>query len=155
MRSGPGQGDNMACAFQRGFKEHAIVGPRVFAKLGLCFLLTVVLGCISPRLPGADVPFEGVRLERDIVYALGAVKKGAKTRPLTLDAYLPEKPVTGAPALIMIHGGGFRFGDKAEPQFGWLGRISPPVAKWPPFTPLSWIPRPPSASSRPAPRGLA
>ena len=50
---------------------------------------------------------ENVRVETNLVYA----KYG--TRELMLDLYLPkEKPASPMPCILVIHGGGWRSGDK-------------------------------------------
>lgn len=50
---------------------------------------------------------DSVKVERDIVYA----RYGA--REVMLDLYLPKKPASGKiPCIVVIHGGGWRSGDK-------------------------------------------
>jgi len=52
---------------------------------------------------------ESVKVERDIVY----VKYGA--REVKLDLYLPKKPASEKiPCIVVIHGGGWRSGDKTR-----------------------------------------
>lgn len=68
-----------------------------------------LLGCASPaeaRHPSSIPPAEAgpPRLDRDIPY-------GPHPRQ-RLDAYLPSGPASGA-LLVMVHGGAWRFGDKA------------------------------------------
>ncbi len=54
----------------------------------------------------AELP-AGTRVERDIAYG-----NDAKQR---YDVYLPARMQPGAPILFMVHGGGWRRGDKASP----------------------------------------
>ena len=56
--------------------------------------------------PRADLP-AGTRVERDIAYG-----RDPKQR---YDVYLPARVQPGAPILFMVHGGGWRRGDKASP----------------------------------------
>ena len=56
--------------------------------------------------PRADLP-AGTRIERDIAYG-----NDPKQR---YDVYLPAHAQPGAPILFMVHGGGWRRGDKASP----------------------------------------
>ena len=59
-----------------------------------------------PGGPQGDIQAEGVRIERDIEYG------NVDGIPLQLDAYLPEEG--GAhPVVVLIHGGGWRGGDKS------------------------------------------
>ncbi len=54
-----------------------------------------------------------VEVERDVVYAEGAVAGG--TKELELDIYLPEDdPTPNRPALVAIHGGGFVTGTRGD-----------------------------------------
>jgi arylformamidase len=43
------------------------------------------------------------------------------------DVYLPSRPVSGAPVIVMVHGGGWRNGDKAMPRM-----VENKVARWVP-----------------------
>lgn len=56
--------------------------------------------------PRADLP-AGTRVERDIAYG-----RDPKQR---YDVYLPARMQPGAPILFMVHGGGWRRGNKASP----------------------------------------
>lgn len=49
----------------------------------------------------------GTRVERDIAYGPHAQQR--------YDVYLPANPKPGAPMLVMVHGGGWRTGDKGNP----------------------------------------
>ena len=52
---------------------------------------------------------DSVKVERDIVYA----KQG--DREVKLDLYLPKRPASGKiPCIVVIHGGGWRSGDKTR-----------------------------------------
>ena len=58
-----------------------------------------------------------VRVTKDIVY--GTAKVGAPLRsrkPLLLDLYEPEGATHARPAVITMHGGAFKSGDKAGPE---------------------------------------
>lgn len=69
----------------------------------------------------ADIP-AGVRVLRDVAY-------GPATRNV-FDVYLPPKgtaPLSGAPVIFMVHGGGWAFGDKGN-----KGVIENKVARWVP-----------------------
>lgn len=68
-----------------------------------------------------DTPLPaGTRVERDIAYGSHAKQR--------YDVYVPARPVPGAPILIMVHGGGWRIGDKNSPGVvganaaHWLGK---------------------------------
>jgi len=70
-------------------------------------LLAVLLGSVLTAPPVAASP--AVTVTRDVQYG------AANGKPLLLDAYVP--PSDGGerrPAVILIHGGGFRSGDKAS-----------------------------------------
>lgn len=97
-----------------------------------------------PAVKAYHDPSYGVRVEKDVVYGRASGfwtsyppvgnqrfskiyfdRAGELTRkrdcPLTLDVYLPEDSgVRPRPLFVMIHGGAFYNGDKAEPEFeGW------------------------------------
>ena len=69
-------------------------------------LLTVVaaLGLLLVPVP----PAGAVEVRRDIQYGV------ANGKALLLDAYLPPSDAGPRPAVVMIHGGGWRAGDKAS-----------------------------------------
>src|SRR6266581_5965516 len=83
-------------------------------------VLIAVLGWVGPRgAPTArdqPTPFEGVLVQRAVPYV---VRDG---RPLLMDVYPPSQsaspgapPGGGAfPAVMLIHGGGFRLGDRTD-----------------------------------------
>ena len=50
--------------------------------------------------------FYPVEVVRDLVYS------NAGDKPRLADLYLPSLPTGGAPVIIWVHGGGFRFGDR-------------------------------------------
>ena len=62
----------------------------------------------------------GTRVERDIAYGPHAKQR--------YDVYLPPNLAPGAPMLVMVHGGGWRIGDKGNPGVAgdkaahWLGK---------------------------------
>ncbi len=65
----------------------------------------------TPTLP------TGTRVERDIAYGPHAKQR--------YDVYLPAKPLPHAPILFMVHGGGWRRGDKGSP-----GVVGNKAAHW-------------------------
>lgn len=64
----------------------------------------------SMAVPGKDAVPKGVRANRDIVYTTLSVNPYGK-RDLHLDVFRPEKEGKH-PAIVMIHGGGWRSGTK-------------------------------------------
>lgn len=84
----------------------ALSGARRLAWLGLLFT----------ALGATGEPFNGVRLERDIAYG---------SHPLqTYDLYVPQK-AAGSPVIFMVHGGGWRRGDKSHDRV-----VDDKVAHW-------------------------
>lgn len=80
--------------------------------------LTVVFSAGVARAQAPGKP-EGVTIERDVEYGR------AGDRPLKLDAVLPAKtPEKPLPAIVFVHGGGWRAGDKA----GGVGQVARLVA---------------------------
>ena len=59
----------------------------------------------------------GTRIERDIAYGTHSEQR--------YDVYLPANAKPGAPILLMVHGGGWRRGDKASP-----GVVGEKAAHW-------------------------
>lgn len=59
----------------------------------------------------------GIRVERDIAYGRYAEQR--------YDVYLPAQAKSDVPILVMVHGGGWRRGDKASP-----GVVGDKVAHW-------------------------
>jgi len=58
---------------------------------------------------------EGYRIVRDVVYGVGGIT------PLKLDIYIPDETIAcPAPAVVFIHGGGWRQGDKYPSRVGLL-----------------------------------
>jgi len=82
---------------------------------GLCVAFCAAfLGFAAPALAD-DLP-AGAKLQKDIAYGTDRAQK--------FDVYLPAKP-THAPILFMVHGGGWRHGDKD------MGRVvDNKVARW-------------------------
>ena len=61
----------------------------------------------------AEEELKTYTIQRDIVYAVGAVNDGLDTMDLTLDAYVPDgMEEYSKAAILVIHGGGFRNGSK-------------------------------------------
>lgn len=82
-----------------------------------------------------DAAPAAVRIERDIVYGEGSVGHGSEqpcTRPLRLDAYLPDgtPPPGGWPALVLSHGGAFHRGAKDHDEFEQGGSKNTPVHEY-------------------------
>jgi len=81
--------------------------PRALASLGLLTFGLLGAGVADPAAPPAAAA-PSVVVQRDVLYAT------ADREPLLLDAYLPsESRRQGRPAVILIHGGGWRAGDKS------------------------------------------
>lgn len=81
----------------------------------LVALLTALASSAQPQQPRAvqrsEDPPEGVRVQTDIEYA-------TKSQAQTLDLYLPEEGSGSLrPALVVVHGGGWRGGDKQRGQW--------------------------------------
>lgn len=86
-------------------------------RITTAFTTTLAAACLpalawallGPAPPSAAA---AVDIRRDVIYGTAAAK------PLTLDAYVPPGPAARRPAVLLIHGGGFRVGDKAsfEPE---------------------------------------
>lgn len=62
---------------------------------------------------------DGIRLLRDIPYGVESLQ--------CMDVYLPEQTIEDAPVIMMVHGGGWRRGDKALPE-----EIQNKIARWVP-----------------------
>ena len=98
-------------------RRAAVAGPAnpvvvvaVVAGLILFALVAAVTraGASSPSPTPGAAPVNGVRAERDVTWR----RVGGET--LTLDAFLPARVASGRPAVLLIHGGGWRAGDKAS-----------------------------------------
>ena len=94
-----------------------------------CLIVTLSLGALIAGIApswGGDLYLEHrfeVEVTSDVVYgsaAVGAPEAGSKE--LMLDIYEPagEGVPELRPALLAVHGGGFRSGDKAQPNFAAL-----------------------------------
>lgn len=62
-------------------------------------------------MPAQDPPFElppAVNMLRDVVYGQGG------GRDLKADLFVPKEPAAGGPAIVFIHGGGWRGGAKGQ-----------------------------------------
>ena len=81
------------------------------AVLAAAAVVLAAVGALLPTSAGAQVEIE---VRRNVQYG------AADGTPLLLDAYVPPDRADGGlrPAVVMIHGGGFRAGDKAswEPE---------------------------------------
>lgn len=96
-----------------------VTGRMRRAKGGLSVLMAALLaGCSAPpaESPPAASPSEApssplTRIEQDIVY------RSVDGGELALDAYVPGRPLADpAPAVVVVHGGGFLGGDKGAPD---------------------------------------
>lgn len=93
--------------------------------LGACAFLSVYAGTAegsgvvaSSETAAGDLP-EGVRVIRDIPYGADALQR--------FDVYVSEETTGPAPVVFMLHGGGWRRGDKAM-----AGVVENKVARWVP-----------------------
>jgi acetyl esterase/lipase len=94
----------------------------------LAVLMTAFQACASLGGPTYDEPVYGVDVILDVVYGKGVVRDlenqpRTLMKDLLLDAYLPaDCPNDAKPVLLLVHGGGFRGGDKRAEPFRVLGR---------------------------------
>lgn len=96
---------------------------RVLGRVAVMAVLVVVLaGCDLLPIPGdgplryRDPVFDRVRARYDLVYGTAVDQQGS-TVTLKADLYRPAGDDTsGRPLIIWIHGGGFSFGDKDDPE---------------------------------------
>ena len=77
-----------------------------------CAILLLLTACAAAEVP------EGVRVEKDVAYGPDPAQR--------IDVYLPPQ-TDHAPILFMVHGGGWRRGDKDNP-----GVVDNKVAHWVP-----------------------
>jgi acetyl esterase/lipase len=84
-------------------------------------LCCALVACLTSSASAATLYREflfGVQQTSNIVYGAGPTNNGATTMNLTLDIYRPTMfatPVpTSTPAIVLVHGGGFVSGDKAD-----------------------------------------
>src|SRR4051794_31997702 len=78
---------------------------RLLVQLSVALsVLMVVTAPLPARAAGAD----GVQVSRDLQYGTDGAEK------LLLDVYQPSDATSPSPILILIHGGGWVSGDKAE-----------------------------------------
>ena len=90
------------------------------SRLSIALCLTCLLG--ATRLSAGTAFYDsiyGVSTTTNITYGTGAINNGAGTANLQLDLYRPMDIGQGAvpthaPAIILIHGGGFTSGNKAD-----------------------------------------
>jgi acetyl esterase len=97
-------------------RRAAVPGPAnplvilvVVAGLIMVALVSIAArgGATTAATPSPTTP-NGVRAERDITW------RHVGRANLTLDAFLPARATSGRPAVLLIHGGGWRAGDKAS-----------------------------------------
>lgn len=112
------------------------IGQRVGLGVGAAALVSLALLGAAASRSRASVSPTAVRVERDVQYG------SAGGQRLLLDAYLPAaRDGRPQPAVVFIHGGGWRAGDKSDfaraavrvAQLGWAAfsinyRLEPPAA---------------------------
>ena len=96
------------------------MSPRAFAAAALpMLLLSAIAGIVlSPAAHAATVATPDMRIVRNVAYGVDPRQR--------LDLYAP-RDARNAPVIVMVHGGGWRRGDKALP-----GVIDDKVARWVP-----------------------
>jgi len=79
-------------------------------RLAATVVTTLVMAVTLLAVPAGAAPTDDaeIRVERDVVW------RTADGEQLTLDSYLPATKRDGRPAVVLIHGGGWRTGDKAS-----------------------------------------
>jgi arylformamidase len=87
----------------------------------VAFFVGSLTACLAQDVPRSDgrspkIGDSGYRTQRDVPYAQMA---GVRPKFLSLDIYSPLPPIPGgAPVVIMVHGGGWRAGDKSTAASG-------------------------------------
>ncbi|MBX7258022.1 MAG: alpha/beta hydrolase [Candidatus Hydrogenedentes bacterium] len=90
------------------FKDAPPVPPGFkYAKEAIAAVASGKIELIDPGIPAPDSVIE----TKDIEYGRGGDK------PLLLDMYLPQNPRGPVPALVFIHGGGWKKGDRADYRY--------------------------------------
>src|SRR5437867_8864860 len=80
-----------------------------FGWIGFAFIGSVLIIPLAAQQPkAAPEPPPGVLFEKDIVYGSGAGEE------LKLDLSRPEKGEGPLPCVVVIHGGAWRAGNKAQ-----------------------------------------
>jgi acetyl esterase/lipase len=90
--------------------DRRVFGPSAWTRLLLWSVLLAATGyLVKAEVSRPDLP-EGILVRRGVVYRIDG------DRRVALDLYRPEgaPPHTGWPTLVVIHGGGWRGGDRAE-----------------------------------------
>jgi acetyl esterase/lipase len=90
--------------------DRRLFAPLSWARLVLWSLLLTATGyLVKAEVTRPDLP-EGVLVRKGLIYRIDGERRVA------LDLYRPEgaPPRSGWPALVVIHGGGWRGGDRAE-----------------------------------------
>ena len=83
-------------------------------------LLSIVISTAGQAMADTlyEQPLFNFSETSNIVYGTGLVQNGASSENLTLDVYRPTQIATpvpaNTPAIVLIHGGGFVSGDKAD-----------------------------------------
>ncbi len=76
-------------------------------------------GAGGSLVSASETWLSGVRVIRDVPYGADPLQR--------FDVYLPDRPVVAAPVIFMVHGGGWRRGDKAMDRV-----VENKVARWVP-----------------------
>jgi acetyl esterase/lipase len=85
-----------------------------FAATGLLLLL-VLAPSAAAASPGQ--PISDIRVTNGIVYGHGEIASSSGQKDLLLDLYEPATHSNGRrPAIVLIHGGGFLIGTRAQPE---------------------------------------
>ena len=96
------------------YRRAAVAGPAnplviIVVAVGL---VVVALVSVAVQAGAATTPTplttNGVRAKRDVTW------RHIDGEALTLDAFLPARVLSGRPAVLLIHGGGWRAGDKSS-----------------------------------------
>jgi acetyl esterase/lipase len=96
------------------YRRAAVAGPAnplVIVVVAVGLVVAALVG-VAVRAGAATTPTpvtpNGVRAERGLTW------RHVDGEALTIDAFLPARVTTGRPAVLLIHGGGWRAGDKAS-----------------------------------------
>ena len=85
----------------------------LIVAISLALVVMLIPGCTEPLppppvTPTVVIPNTTAQVTEDVEYGK------AGNIPLLLDVYIPETPIaTPMPAIVYIHGGSWRIGDKA------------------------------------------
>src|SRR5262245_18426876 len=99
-----------------------VVCPRLTRVVGLLAAWTALVVAQPPAQATTFLSADfGTQVTQNIVYCTGATNGGSGTLNLLLDLYQPTDIGTPVPAsspgIVLIHGGSFQTGDKADLAF--------------------------------------